>query len=91
MGDQKRPHEKVIFKQRLEGDQGVNQIVMQEKSIPDRETHQCKGPEAEVYAEELSEANMPRVSEKKKSKVKAREKTETRSLQRLRGHFKDSE
>lgn len=65
----------------------MNQIAMQEKS---RETHQCKGPEAEVCAER-SEASMPGVGEKEKSKVKAREETETRSLQGLGDYCKDSD
>lgn len=53
MGGQTRPHEKVIFNQCLQGEEEVNQMTFQGKSIPGRKTDWCQGPEPEACLEEL--------------------------------------
>ena len=60
----------------------VNHIAIQGRSIPGRKTNQCKGPKAEACPGEQGTSVLG-MGERERFKVKSREKTAARSLQRL--------
>ena len=66
----------------------MNHIAIQGRSIPGRKTNQCKGPKAEACPGEQG-TSVPGKGERERFKVKSREKTAARSLQRLGSHCKD--
>lgn len=90
MDGQRRPHEKVTFKQSLEGDEGKNHIAIRGEEFWVEKTSRCKGPRAEAHLEEQQGAKAPEVGESEKSRVESRKETVARSLQRLGGRCKNS-